>query len=81
MILQPWKCLHFPFRPTSRTLTASQDFAPATHWTGGWVVPRAVLDAVVKRIILSHHQESNSRNPIVYPTALIIIKSKLECTT
>jgi hypothetical protein len=25
--------------------------APGTHWTGGWVGPRAVLDAVVKRKI------------------------------
>jgi hypothetical protein len=23
--------------------------APGTHWIGGWVGPRAVLDAVVKR--------------------------------
>jgi hypothetical protein len=23
--------------------------APGTHWVGGWVGPRAVLDAVVKR--------------------------------
>jgi hypothetical protein len=23
--------------------------APGTHWIGGWVVPTAVLDAVVKR--------------------------------
>jgi hypothetical protein len=26
---------------------------PATHWIGGWVDPRAVLDAVVKRKIPS----------------------------
>jgi hypothetical protein len=25
--------------------------APGTHWIGGWVGPRAVLDAVVKRKI------------------------------
>jgi hypothetical protein len=25
--------------------------APVTHWIGGWVGPRAVLDAVVKRKI------------------------------
>jgi len=25
--------------------------APGTHWIGGWVSPRAVLDAVVKRKI------------------------------
>jgi hypothetical protein len=27
--------------------------APGTHWTGGWVGPRVVLDAVVKRKIPS----------------------------
>jgi hypothetical protein len=27
--------------------------APGTHWIGGWVGPRAVLDAVVKRKIRS----------------------------
>jgi hypothetical protein len=25
--------------------------APVTHWIGGWVGPRAILDAVVKRKI------------------------------
>jgi hypothetical protein len=39
------------------------------HWIGGWVGPRAVLDAVVKRKIPSPRQESNSRNPIVHPVA------------
>jgi hypothetical protein len=33
--------------------------APATHWIGGWVGPRAVLDAVVKRKIPSRSRESN----------------------
>jgi hypothetical protein len=33
--------------------------ARGTHWIGGWVVPRAVLDAVVvKRRIPSPRQES-----------------------
>jgi len=26
--------------------------APVTHWIGGWVGPRAVLDVVVKRKII-----------------------------
>jgi hypothetical protein len=43
--------------------------APATHRIGGWVGPRAVLDAVVKRKILSPRRESNPRTPIVQPTA------------
>jgi hypothetical protein len=39
--------------------------APGTHWIGAWVGPRTVLDAVVKRKILSHRRESNPRTPIV----------------
>jgi hypothetical protein len=42
---------------------------PATHWIGGWVGPRAVLDVVVKRKIPSPHRESNPRTPIVRPVA------------
>jgi hypothetical protein len=34
---------------------------------GGWVGPRAVLDAVVKRKIPSPRRESNPRTPIVQP--------------
>jgi hypothetical protein len=41
--------------------------APGTHWIGGWVGHRAILDAVVKRKIPSLHQESNPRTPIVQP--------------
>jgi hypothetical protein len=43
--------------------------APGTHWIGGWVDPRAVLDAVVKRTIPSSRRESNPRTPIVQPVA------------
>jgi hypothetical protein len=32
-----------------------------THWIGGWVGPRAVLDAVVKRKIPIPRRESNPR--------------------
>jgi hypothetical protein len=39
------------FTPRERAL--------GTHWIGGWMGPRAVLDAVVKRKILSPCQESN----------------------
>jgi hypothetical protein len=39
--------------------------APGTHWIGGWVGPRAVLDAVVKRKRPSPRRESNPRTPIV----------------
>jgi hypothetical protein len=47
----------------------SRERAPATHWIGGSVGPRAVLDAVVKRKIPSPHGESNPRTPIVQPVA------------
>jgi hypothetical protein len=43
--------------------------APVTHWIGGWVHPRAVLDAVVKRKVPSSRRESNPRIPIVQPVA------------
>jgi hypothetical protein len=42
--------------------------AIGTHWIGGWVGPRAVLDAVVKRKIPSPPpRESKPRTPIVQP--------------
>jgi hypothetical protein len=41
--------------------------APGTHCIGGWVGPRAGLDAVVKRKIPSPRRESNPRTPIVQP--------------
>jgi hypothetical protein len=43
--------------------------APCTHWVGGWVGLRAVLDAMVKRKIPSPLRESNPRTPIVQPVA------------
>jgi len=41
--------------------------APGTQWIGGWVGPRDVLGAVVKRNIPSSRRESNTRNLIVQP--------------
>jgi hypothetical protein len=43
--------------------------ATGTHWIGGWVGPRTVLDAVVKRKIPSPRRESKPRTPIVQPVA------------
>jgi hypothetical protein len=40
--------------------------APSTHTVGGWVGPRAVLDAMVKRKIPSPRRESNNRSSIPY---------------
>jgi hypothetical protein len=47
----------------------SRERAPGTHWIGGWVGLRAVLDAVMNRKIPSSRRESNPRNPIVQPVA------------
>jgi hypothetical protein len=52
-----------PFRFTPK------ERVPFTHWMGGWVGLRAVLDAVVKRKIPSPCRESNPRTPIVQPVA------------
>jgi hypothetical protein len=52
---------HGRFTPRERAL--------GTHWIGGWVGPRAVLDAVVKRKIPSPRRESKPRTPIVQPVA------------
>jgi hypothetical protein len=49
----------------------SQGRATGTHWIGGWVGSRVVLDAVVKRKIPSPHRESKPRTPIVHPVAVI----------
>jgi hypothetical protein len=43
--------------------------SPGTHWIGGWVGPRAVLDALVMRKIPSPRRESNPRTAIVQPVA------------
>jgi hypothetical protein len=40
---------------------------PGTHWIGGWVGHRAVLDAMVKRKIPSSRRESNPKTPIFQP--------------
>jgi hypothetical protein len=44
---------------------------PGTHWTGGWVGPRAVLDAVVKRKIPSPRRESKPRVTILFLFATV----------
>jgi hypothetical protein len=43
--------------------------APGTHWIGGWMSPRAILDAVLKRKIPNPCQESNPRTPIIQSVA------------
>jgi hypothetical protein len=49
------------FTPRERT--------PSIHLIGGWVGPRAVLDAVMKRKIPSSRRESNPGTPIIQPVA------------
>jgi hypothetical protein len=56
-----WSASH-PGRFTPR------ERAPGTHWIGGWVGTRAILDVVVKKKIPSSHWESNPRTPIVQHT-------------
>jgi hypothetical protein len=43
--------------------------APGIHWIGGWVGPRAVLDAMVMRKDPSPRREWNPRTPIFQPAA------------
>jgi hypothetical protein len=43
--------------------------APDTHWIGGWVGPRAVMDTLVKRKLPSLRQELNPRTLIVHSVA------------
>jgi hypothetical protein len=55
---------HYPghFTPKER--------APSTHWIGGWVDPRAGLDTVVKRKILSPCRDSNPRSSSLQLSAI-----------
>jgi hypothetical protein len=81
----PWRCIGEWRYSSTYSLTSALDGgewsasrpgrfspserAPGIRWTGGWVGPRAVLDAVVKRKIPSPRRESNLRTPIVQPVA------------
>jgi hypothetical protein len=55
-----WRCV-VSFTPRER--------ASSTHWIGGLVGSRAVLDAVVKRKIHSPSRKSNPRTPTVQTVA------------
>jgi hypothetical protein len=41
-----------------------------THWIGGWVGPRAGLDAVMKRKIPNPCRDLNTRSSSPYPSAV-----------
>jgi hypothetical protein len=78
-VLGKWRC------SSTRSLTSALDGdewsasrpgrftpregTPITQRIGGWVDPRAVLDAVVKRKIPTPRRESNPRTPTVQPVA------------
>jgi hypothetical protein len=49
---------------------------PRIHWIGGWVGPRAVLDAVVKRK-KSLHCPCQKSNPSLSACSLTTIKDKI----
>jgi hypothetical protein len=49
-------------RPSRFALT---ERAPGTNWIGGWVGPRTILGAMVKRELPSPRRESNHGTPIV----------------
>jgi len=54
---------------------------PAVHWLGGWVDPRADLDAVVRRKIPSPRGESNSRTELTTNSKRNVCKVKFLCLT
>jgi hypothetical protein len=37
--------------------------APGTHWIGGWVGPRAVLDELIKHLVVIFHRVSGGKSP------------------
>jgi hypothetical protein len=60
-----------PLHPQGKSLRypLARVRAPDTHWIGGWVGPRAVMDTVVKWKIPSPRREANPRIPIFQPVA------------
>jgi hypothetical protein len=58
-----------------------REIAHGTHWIGGWVGPRAVLDAVMKRKIPSPGRKSKHRTPIVQPVQWVFNCRLFWCPT
>jgi hypothetical protein len=52
---------------TPRPHFSPEERTPGTHWTGGWVGPRADLDIEVGGKILCLCRGSNRDRPVVYP--------------
>jgi hypothetical protein len=49
---------------TPRPRFTARQRTPGTHWTGGWVGPRAGLDGETRRIILCLCRGSNPGRPV-----------------
>jgi hypothetical protein len=54
--------------------------ALGTHWIGGWVGPRASMDAVAKRKIPSPFQESNPSCPARSLVAISTVGASVKCS-
>jgi hypothetical protein len=74
----PWRCLRerryssYSFSTSALDggeWSASRPWGrtPGTHWTGGWVGPRAGLDTEAAGKILCPRRESNPDRPVVQP--------------
>jgi len=48
---------------------------PGTHWIGGWVGPRTVLDAVEKKKIPSPPPHPGNRTPVTRSSGLVPIST------
>jgi hypothetical protein len=53
-------------------------FAPGSHWIGGWVDPRAVLDDVDKRKFLNSKFDPSAVQPVAsrYPGSFAEVSSQ-----
>jgi hypothetical protein len=58
----------------ARAALPPRERATDIHWIRGWVDPRAILDAVVKRKILNRRWELNPKTPIDQFLAYYLLK-------
>jgi hypothetical protein len=54
---------------TVAALPLGKEPAPATYWIGGWMGPRAALDAVEKKTIFCSCHELNPDYLVMHTTA------------
>jgi hypothetical protein len=62
-------CIRWEWSASRPRRFTPRERASGTQWTGGWVGPRAVLNAVVKKKFPIPRRESNPRTPIIQPVA------------